>query len=199
MVTQIPDRLRLDEQELSIVSVNGSGLFNPADYDLKPEPGFKPCWRGYLCQYAVHEGRLVLDDLKLCLMEPESLDDGPAARLGPAINGVRPKFASRTTAGLNNTYEWLHLAMPFTGGLLAGAGLVAEQYMHLGFQPVWQYKTVLELLFEDGALRQSRDVSPSVAALRSALSISPLLPNAHVGQTSLRAWIASVFRLSYNL
>ena len=112
---------------------------------------------------------------------------------------MRPKLASRTTAGLNNAYDWLHSNVPFTGGLLAGAGLVAEQYMHLGFQPVWQYKTVLELLFEDGALRQSRDVSPSVAALRSALSISPLLPNAYIGQTSLRAWIASVFRLSYNL
>ena len=42
MVTQIPDKLRLNEQELLIVSVNGSGLFNPADYGLKPAPGFKP-------------------------------------------------------------------------------------------------------------------------------------------------------------
>jgi len=198
MVTQIPDGLRLDEQALLIVAVNGSGLFDPAAYGLMPARAYQPCWRGYLCQYAVTAGRLVLDDLRLCLREAESPDNGPAGQPGPAINGVLPRFARRS-AGLNNTYDWLHLAVPFTGGLLAAAGLVEEHYIHLGFQPAWQYRTVMELLFEGGALRQARDVSPSVAALRSALAQSPLLPTDHLGQDNLRAWIASAFHLHYNL
>jgi hypothetical protein len=198
MVTQTPDGLRLDEQELLIVAVNGVGLFDPHAYGLKPAHAYQPCWRGYLSQYSVTEGRLLLDDLRLCLMAPANQDDGPAGQPGPAINGVAPRFAGRSL-GLNNTYDWLHLPVPFTGGLLAAAGLVEERYIQLGFQPAWHYKTVMELLFENGALTQARDVSLSVAALRVALSQSPLLPNAHLGQDSLRAWIASVFRLQYNL
>jgi hypothetical protein len=197
MVSQIPDKLLLNGQELLIVAVNGSGLFAPADYELLPSHACAACWRGCLCAYAVVDGRLVLDDVKLSLMVPEG--QGEAGVAGPVINGIRPIFDPRAWPPLNNHYEWLSLDMSFSGGLLAGAGLVSERYIPFGFQPAWQYETVLELFFVEGALRQVRDISPSVAALRSAMAVSPLLPNARAGEDSLRAWIASAAGLRYNL
>ena len=85
MVAQIPDKLLLNDQELFIVAVNGAGLFNPANYGLEPGPAYTACWRGYLCQYALCEGRLVLDDLQLSLMLPEVLGQGMFGCAGPAI------------------------------------------------------------------------------------------------------------------
>ena len=157
------------------------------------------CWRGSLCQYAVCEGRLVLDDLQLSLMLPDARGEHLVGGAGPLINGVRPSFNSQASPPLNNRSAWLNLDVPFSGGLLAAAGLVEEHYIHFGFQPAWQYQTVMELLFEDGAVSQIRDVSAGVAALRAALALAPLLPNARSGEDSLRAWVASIFRLHYNL
>jgi len=199
MVAQIPDKLLLNDQELFIVAVNGSGLFDPASYGLTPAPAYKACWRGSLCQYAVCDGRLVLDDLKMSLTLPERLGVGPLACAGPAINGVQPSFDAEVWPPLNNCYEWLNLELPFTGGLLAAAGLVGEHYIQLGFQPAWQYRTVMELIFEAGTLRQARDVSDSVVALRAALAQTPLLPSPRFGEDSLRAWVTSLFQLHYNL
>ena len=199
MVAQIPDTLLLGEQALFIVAVNGDGLFNPASYGLTPGPAYKACWRGSLCHYAVCEGQLVLDDLQLSLTLPEGLGVVPVGCAGPAINGVRPSFQGEAGPAFNNRYEWLNLAVPFSGGLLAGAGLAAEHYIQLGFQPAWQYRTVMELIFDYGELRQTRDVSDSAAALRAALAQAPLLPNPRLAEVSLRAWVAASFRLRYNL
>jgi hypothetical protein len=199
MVSQIPDKLLLNGQELLIVAVNGSGLFNPAEYDLLPSHACAACWRGCLCHYAIGDGRLVLDDVALSLMELEGMGDAERGVAGPVIHGVRPIFDPQAWPPLNNRYEWLNLDVPFSGGLLAGAGLVGERYIPFGFQPAWQYETVMELFFVEGVLRQTRDISLSVAALRSAMAVSPLLPNARAGEDSLRAWIASAAGLRYNL
>ena len=54
----------------------------------------------------------------------------------------------------------LEVAVPFSGGLLLGAGFVRETYAH-GLHPAWKYERVFELLLENGVVSARRIVPSS--------------------------------------
>ncbi len=96
MTAQIPDTLLLQDQKLSIVGVNGMGLFDPLHYDMQPLPRITNCWRGYVCTYKTLYNKLLLATLEVNL-----------GREGPAINEIRPVFSRENT--FDNRYHELNL------------------------------------------------------------------------------------------
>ena len=82
MTAQIPDSLLLQDRKLSIVGVNGRGLFDPAGRGLQPVPRLTSCWRGYVCTYKTLYNKFLLDKLELNL-----------GGEGPVIDEVKPLVA----------------------------------------------------------------------------------------------------------
>lgn len=187
MTAQFSDLLVLGRRTLSIAGVKGEGLFDPRSLGLHPIAPCTACWRGYLCRYAVKDDQLFLAELCLSIAEEHA----------PTINGVEP---SRPPEGIfDHVYKTLDLPVAFSGGLLAGEGFVRELYVHMGYHPAWKYRTVLELVFEGGRLVEQRDVSRRMQEIRGKMARRPLRLGTTRGEEEVRAWIASTFRLSYDL
>ena len=195
MTAQKSDLLVLDQGKFLLLGVNGGNLFIPARFGLHPIPSTSACWRGCICQYAVHADRLVLDELKVNLKPADTAQPG---LVGPAINGIQPVVPEDGIRRFNHQYHQLNRMMPFSGGLLAGTGFIWDLYVHMGFHPAWKFRTVFELIIFDGQVTEVRDVSETMAAIRAVMAQKPLEPDSHEA-VDLSAWIASTFKLNYNL
>ena len=184
MTAQIPDSFLLQDQKCSIVGINGTGLFDPLDHNLHPLPRITSCWRGYVCTYKTIQDKLLLDSVQVNLDQE-----------GPVIHEVRPHFDRKGI--FDNIYKDLNLPVDFTGGLLAANGFIQPLYVHMGFHPAWKYETVFELIFSQGHVLDTRDVSEQMAKLRDTMMRQPLQPGAQTSKQELEAWIASTFKMNY--
>ncbi len=196
MTAQTPDQLMLDQGEFAIVGVNGGDLFSPDQFGLQPMPFASNCWRGYVCQYVLRAGQLMLDQLEVNLQPP---GEGQTGLSGPAINGIQPAAPQSRIPFFNHVYAHLNLVVPFSGGLLAGADFIPALYVHMGFHPAWKYEIVFELIVFDGQVTEVRDVSETMSAIRAARAKQPLRPDPRQAGVDMGAWIRSTFKLNYDL
>ncbi|HEX3757451.1 MAG TPA: hypothetical protein VHW23_02050 [Kofleriaceae bacterium] len=170
-------------EEWTIAGVAGTGLFDPAAHQLKVVAQSTGCWRGYHCGYRVRDGQLQLVRVTCGLAgkDVERLGMGAGPRLFGAP--LRPRFHTTqafdpntgrlgpeelTPAG-DYLVDGLSAAVDFTGGLLLGGDFIRELYVHMGFQPAYKYKRVVELTFEHGGLQAARDHSEAIARYRDQL------------------------------
>jgi hypothetical protein len=185
MTAQIPDTFLLQDQKFSIVGVNGSGLFDPLQYNMQPRPRLTSCWRGFVCTYKTLYNKFLLDALQVNLQHE-----------GPAINTVKPVFSQQGT--FENTYSSLNLPVDFTGGILTAREFLQGLYVHMGFHPAWKYRYVFELVISHGDVIETRDVSERMQEIRHEMVKSPLEPDADATREQIDDWIASTFKLNYN-
>ncbi len=80
-------------------------------------------------------------------------------QVGPDINGREPALPVDQQPLFNNVYDNLNLPLPFSGGFLIARDFIRELYVHMGFHPAWKFREVWELLFDNGILKESQDVS----------------------------------------
>lgn len=184
MTAQMSDSFRMDDTQLSVVGVNGSGLFDPSEYNMQPLPRITSCWRGYVCTYKTLHNELMLDSLLVNL-----------EREGPAINNVHPVFSQQAT--FNNAYNDLNLLMDFTGGMLIAQGFIQQLYVHMGFHPAWKYETVFELNISHGHVLETQDISKQMAELRDKMTQQPLQPGRNASKQEVENWIESTFKRDY--
>lgn len=93
--------------------------------------------------------------------------------VGPVINGVAPfppkKDLSWEDCDLfNNHYEGLNHHLEYSGGLLLANGFNQSRCIY----PAWKYKTVIELIFDAGLLKQEFDRSERMAEIREMVDKS---------------------------
>ena len=84
------------------------------------------------------------------------------------------------------TYDGLREPIRFSGGLLLGEGFIEKLYVHMGFHPAWKYKTVREVIFEEGRVTEDLDRSREMKDLRARLTSEPLQPGLGDGQARIR-------------
>jgi hypothetical protein len=163
MTAQASDRIIYRDQEFSLVGWEGAGLFDPAQYGLKPFQVSTGNWVGYICTYAVADGVLRLERLEIGF----GADDRAASLrgAGPLLFGVRPRLAEQDSYAL---YENLGQNMAFSGTLTLGADFVWDMYVHMGLHPPWKYRVVWDLTFATGKLVQETDRSADMARMREA-------------------------------
>lgn len=185
MTAQMNDSFLLQDETFSIVGINGSGLFNPSDYNMQPLPRITSCWRGYVCTYKTLYNKLLLDTLLV------NLDHE-----GPAINNIQPVYSHQST--FNNVYKTLDLHMDaFTGGILIARGFIQQLYVHMGFHPAWKYETVFELSISQGYVLETNDISEKMAELRDKMTRQRLEPNRDASAKDVERWIESTFKRNY--
>ena len=187
MTAQASDLLILDGVAFAIVGVNGGPLFDPSSEGIEPAMINTACWRGYICTYTTTDGHLLLSELELGY---ESTVNGEALTDESVVLGVkvgRSNFAPFVLRGLS-------LPVPFSGGLLLGAGFIEALYVHMGFQAAWKYEKVVELLLTDGEVTDSVDRSAAVAELRSKIQAGTM-SDPDGSKEDLVKWIDRTFTL----
>jgi hypothetical protein len=187
VTAQVPDEVMWDGRSWTLAGFDGSGLFDPTEHGLEPIMLSTANWRGFVCEYAVVDDRLVLDRLKVGL--PDEV--AAAAQRGEAsqVNGRRPT----RRVGIESTYEDLALPIPFTGMLTLGDEFIQDLYVHMGYQPAWKYRRVAELRFEAGALVSAEDASERYTAMREEFGGRDIRPRRDSPLDVIRDWIARAF------
>ena len=155
MTAQIHDSLLYEKKEYSIVALSEPIPFAPQDYGLEPHYRSTDCWRGYWCEYAIADGKLILADLPIFNQEGRY----------PVFNGV--SITENKERDGYRVYENVNLEIPFTGKILLGDGFMWDYYIHMGFQRPYAYKTLVELEFDDGELQKATDQSAVAERLRA--------------------------------
>ena len=171
MTAQIEDKFHYKSREYHLVGISGERLFKPSQFDLEPEMATTACYRGYQAFFTISENCLVLDDLYVKLYKGEPPERGHRReeyvfKKGPEINGISPTKPEDSSCDFNNYYQNLNYELDYTGGLLIADKFIQDLYEHLGFQPPWKYKKVIELTFEKGILQKELDQSENMAKVR---------------------------------
>ncbi|MEW6736813.1 MAG: hypothetical protein AB1489_36330 [Acidobacteriota bacterium] len=191
MTAQISDTIKFDGKDYNIAGVKGNGLFNPHEHGLSVEMISTACWRGYYCSYKVNNEELYLQDVSVGLDEDNKRL--LAKKSGPYLFGKLPKHNKEAWC-----YDFLDLnwKVPFNGGILAGLGFVRELYVHMGFHPAWKYRSVVELIFEEGVLLETLDRSTEMASIRERTTKDDLKPSS-MNKEEVMNWIRDCFSLEY--
>ena len=173
MTAQIHDSVRFAGEAYALVGCSDGEPFLPADVGYRPVMASTACWRGYVCGYEVKDGWLHLRDLSLSHRpdNPPSHSPEGAPHLRqqqqqpPDLHGVAAVWEDMSLMG-NWCFCDVSLPLSYTGGLVIGRNFIRALDEHMGFEPAWKYRLVHELLFEQGRLVQSRDVSLEMERLR---------------------------------
>ena len=154
MTRQAADQLVLADQQHCIVGVKGRGLCKPVDFGIKAEGYCTALYRGYLAEYRIEEGALLLTTLHVFT----------ATASPPSIMGKAPR---RSDSWLGDwSYEGIGFPCGFDGSLLLGRGepppISAAALVPLGcpiFPCPQNFAVVLELTFTNGRLASVQDWS----------------------------------------
>lgn len=165
MTAQVNDLCRYKGVEYSLPLSGDDELFDISDYALEPSMASTACWRGYQSIFAVKDSLLLLDELRVNLIE-ENSDGERTRRVGPSINGVDPCEPEEEYAIFNNIYKNVRLETNYSGSILITSDFIHDLYIHLGFHPEWKYETVLKLIFENGILVKEENKSQKFAEIR---------------------------------
>ena len=179
MTAQIPDYYKFDGEEYNLVASTEKIGFNPKEYGIKPTARCTACWRGYWCGFDILNNMLVLSELYIF-----NEDD-----IYPDINGISvspPEYYEANVMKFKNgkpvhskelmrkymghrKYENLNLLIDFDGKILMGKDFLREYYIHMGIQPGYAYKKLIELEFKNGVLIGKKDLSKKAKAVRVSI------------------------------
>ncbi|MFN6572139.1 hypothetical protein [Dendronalium sp. ChiSLP03b] len=165
MTAQISDRVFYQEQEFSITAINGTGLYNPQQDGISPTSFSTACYRGYVCIYRVSEENLYLKQLNIGL----KLKDRLAVKYGRGqrLFDINPKYPNYDSYFV---YEEINKIIDLSGGLLLGKHFIKEMYIHLGYHPAYKFREVHELIFREGKVVKSTDISHKIDEFCSAIA-----------------------------
>jgi hypothetical protein len=175
VTAQIHDTIQFNDLVFSITGIDGEGLFNPLHVNLVPTAKSTATWRGYACQYAVRDGRLVLDKLEIDV------------RGDPPLLFETVPIKESGGFSFDAKYTDLDHATNFSGRILAGQDFISELYEHMGFHPAWKFRRVHEFHFHEGALTRELDRTADAEAFRNRVAQDPELAKRTIEETFQRA------------
>lgn len=161
MTNQTADNLTYQDQLYEISGIKGGKLLTPEAFGMKPIPMSTGCYRGYVFTYLFKSDQLTLTEM---LVRAKN-------NFYPPIKGVVSK-AEDFLGGIPSLdigyYTGLEVSCPFSGGLVIVNGLINNRSVVP--MPV-DYKTVIELILENGMLRQVVDHSPKIKEIRNQIKV----------------------------
>lgn len=72
----------------------------------------------------------------------------------------------------NKVYKNVNLRISYTGRIVVGSEFLNQYYIHMGYQRAWAYKTVLELVFEEGILLNTIEHSEKAEKMREQIQFN---------------------------
>ena len=166
MASQISNKFQLKGKEYAVAGISNGELFEPSLFDLDPTGMCSLCWRGYQAIFSLSDTHLVLETLHINLLDK---DQNFASQTGPVINNVSPSGPDSEWDIFNNHYTGMKYRLDYTGGLLLADGFIDDLSFHIGFEPAWKFKRVLELVFANGVVQMEFDRSEQIAQAREKI------------------------------
>lgn len=116
----------------------------------------------------------------------------------PVINNISPAYTEDRESPFNNVYENLNLKMEFTGGILIADGFIYKLGVNMGFHPAWKYRSIYELIFDNGTMNNAQDISKKMEGTREEMIKLPLEPGPDASYMESARWVNSTFSLVYS-
>ena len=171
------DRVRFGERSFDLVRVVGPALFDPRVHGIDVVTGSSVCPRGF---YGIYDLR---PRLTLRRLHARLTDDAFPARLATAVPHRRlrrthrligDRWVVREQASWDHVYRDVDLPRRFTGSLWLGADRVPVP--EWADDPLLGYRTVWDVMVEDGHIAAAIDCSSEVAGVRARLRNAPRRP-----------------------
>jgi len=169
MTAQIGDRFQYNEEEYTVIALDKEVDFHPKDYGLNPYCFSTACRRGFWCEYLISADGFFLENLTVASLDKKY----------PPINGVFPNMKNenlldkRSFDDLCERYENIHMRINYTGRIVLGHGFIKNYYIHMGFQRVWAYEKVIEIVLDNGMIKEVKDHSDYVRKIRDKIDRDP--------------------------
>ena len=143
---QVKDPFILDNEEWIFIGAEDIySLFDPENFGLKPESPNTACHKGFIIKFLVKNNQLSLDELSVYCGDNHY----------PLINNVEPlppnSFRMRV-------YKNINLPLHYSGIITIAKDLI-DRYTGRAFTGPHCYKTVFELTFENGQLKEKKETS----------------------------------------
>lgn len=119
-----------------------------------------------------YSGNLDIKEYQLYLRDLSVFCD----RNFPEIGDIQPTISEISYGITHASYEGIHIPLKFTGGLIAGNGLINDYDTGMlcsgrYYEPLHCYQTIVELIFQDGRLVTEIDHSKAMARIRKNLEL----------------------------
>ena len=201
--SQINDGFLFEEMEYKVSAIEYPEKF----INIYSLLGFKPnefhtaCWRGFIATYAIFENKLVLKNLY-------TNNASNLKNKAPKLNNILPdisideKWVSEETRKNRREFNYknINLEIPYTGSIIINKNFILERYVHMGFQSPFSYETVIQIIFDDGKLIFTKDLSNIAKIIRENNKISDIsfdkLDDKKWLENKLK-WINDSFDLSF--
>jgi len=184
MTGQVSDQVRYDGEVYSLAGIDGEGFYTPADFGIETRMASTACWRGYVMFYDCVDGKLLLQSMHANLVEPKP------------INDIKPTMPEESWM-FKYAYEKLALKTKFTGSIWIGKDFIDSLYVHMGFQSVESYRTVMRLDVEDGDIISVADLSKEMEMRRQKGKHKPDAPLS-MDEEDLHSWVSDRFSQDYD-
>jgi len=178
MTAQIQNSISFDDKKYSIIALQNELDFEPTTYGIDVDTGCSMCWRGYYCIFGIEKEQLVLKNWHIL---SKSKDEPPIIEKVQAVrkNGMW-------------YYTEMNYQMQYSGGMVIGTGFIEKYYIHMGYQKVYAYETVIELIFENGKLVEKIDHSEMFENVRNTIDVQHRELKDHIFEN-----IGKMFSLRY--
>jgi len=159
MTTQSSDVVIYEGKKYDLAGISGDLYFNPERHGvtLGRDCTSTACYQGYICVYEINNNNLFLKDLHNIATPTGELNGTKATKAS-----VRDEMYYSTQF----CYKSVHIYSNYTGGLLIADDFIPELCDDMGFNPAWKYKTVIELVLENGHLKKVHNASDPAAEFR---------------------------------
>lgn len=155
---EVKDAVIAENMSFSILKCEIKEIFNPDIFGISPiwtdDPNF-----GYSSIFEVREYQLYIKSLTIA-----------ADRVYPFINGVEPRFLYAENGVETVEYPEIMVPIKFTGAIVIGSGFLKNYGIGEDI-PCYSYKTVRELIFQEGRLVTTIDHSKAMLRIRKNLDL----------------------------
>ena len=151
MTAQIPDTFLFKGDGYDLIGISGGDLASPEQFGMEPEMLHTACQRGFYATYELTGAGLYLRELTLREKNEQYLP----------IGKVQPELA-----GGKATYRDLSELVSFTGQIRLAKDFIDELYIHMGYQKPTAFKTVLDIILDNGQVVEIKDRSQEMEKKR---------------------------------
>ena len=144
MTAQIPDTFLFKGDCYDLIGISGGDLASPEQFGMEPEMLDTSCYRGFYATYELTEAGLYLRELTLGEKNEQYLP----------IGQVQPELEDGKA-----TYRDLDELVSFTGQIRLAKDFIDELYIHMGYQKPTAFKTVLDIILDNGQVVEIKDRS----------------------------------------
>jgi hypothetical protein len=152
MTVQVLDSIIYKNKKYSTAHT-GEIPFNLQSYGIISADFCSACRRGYLLTLTVRQKKLFIRSLNVNDQNPDNRSDEPR------IDEVAPELNKKSEfIDFEKSYSGLNIFITYSGSMLIGRKMLYDPFACLSNHSVWSYQNIIELNFENGIFKKTKDL-----------------------------------------